>query len=57
MPLSIFFWVIFIIWVLFGGWAYWGPPPQWRPFGTHLLLGLLIFLLGWAAFGFIVGGK
>ncbi len=55
MPLSIFFWVLFIIWVLFGGWSYYeGNTLRWRPFGGHVLLGILVFLLGWGAFGSIV---
>jgi len=53
-----FFWVIFIIWVLFGGYIYYEPPTfRWRPFGGHLLLGILIFLLGWGVYGFMVSGR
>lgn len=55
MPLSMLFWLIFILWVAIGGWAYYEPPVfRWRPLGGHLLLGILIFLLGWAEFGFVV---
>ena len=53
MPLSIFFWVLFIIWVLFGGYRYRGD--YWL-LGGHGLLAVLIFLLGWATFGFVVQG-
>lgn len=57
MPLSMLFWVLFVIWVLIGAWANYTPPAfNWRPFGGHLLLGILIFLLGWATFGFVVTG-
>lgn len=54
MPLSMLFWLLFIIWVLFGGWAYWPLSANPRPFGGHILLGILIFLLGWSVFGFVV---
>lgn len=55
MPLSMLFWLLFILWVLIGSWAYYEPPAfRWRPLGGHLLLGILIFLLGWGQFGFVV---
>ena len=53
MPLSIFFWVLFIIWVLFGGYRARG---DYYLLGGHGLLAVLIFLLGWATFGFVVQG-
>ncbi len=53
MPLSIFFWVLFIIWVLFGGYRYRADYPS---LGGHGLLAVLIFLIGWAVFGFVVQG-
>jgi cytochrome b len=49
--------VLFVIWILFGGYAHYdGTALRWRPFGGHLLLGLLIFLLAWGTFGFVVTG-
>ena len=57
MPIGILFWAIFILFLLFGGlwwrqgstWAYgWG--------GNMALVMVLIFLLGWAEFGFILQG-
>lgn len=56
MPMSMLFWFLFILWVLFGGYAYYSPanPAWWRPFGGHILLGILIFLIGWHDFGFLV---
>jgi len=51
------FWFLFIVWVLFGGWGYYeGGTLRWRPFGGHLLLGILLFLLGWGVYGFVVQG-
>jgi hypothetical protein len=66
MPIGILFWLIFVIYVLFG--FYWvlpgrtpaqpGQPGQpiavYGGVGNHLLLLILIFLLGWAQFGFVV---
>lgn len=55
MPLSMLFWVLYIIWLLFGGYRYRADYPS---LGGHGLLAVLIFLLGWASFGFVVtGGK
>jgi hypothetical protein len=50
-----FFWVIFILWFFFAGYSYWGDPTR-RVYllGGHGLTALLIFLLGWHAFGFVV---
>jgi len=56
MPIGMLFWFLFIIWVLFGGWIYQPAAGNWRPFGGHLLLGLLLFLLGWHVFGFVIKG-
>lgn len=53
MPLSMLFWTLFIIWVLFSGYRYRGDYNQ---LGGHGLLAVLIFLLGWQAFGFVVAG-
>lgn len=51
MQLSVFFWVLFIIWILYGGYRY---RTDYGLLGGHGLLAVLIFLLGWAAFGSIV---
>ena len=57
MPIGYLFWALFLIYIIFGGvwwrngsgWAYgWG--------GGMLLVMVLLFLLGWAEFGFIVQG-
>ena len=53
MPLSIFFWVLFLIWVLFAGYR---NRADYYLLGGHGLLAVLVFLLGWAEFGFIVSG-
>ena len=57
MPISMLFWFLFIIWILFGGWAYQPDATRgWRPLGSHILLCILIFLLGWHVFGFVIKG-
>lgn len=44
-----------ILWLIFG--LYTCPRDRgWVPFGPNLLLFILLFLLGWSAFGFIIQG-
>jgi hypothetical protein len=54
MSKGAWFWIIYVILVLFGfGW-YWRSPGS-RPFGPYVgILLVLIFLIGWAVFGFVV---
>jgi hypothetical protein len=54
MQKGAWFWVIYVILILFGlGW-YWKSPGS-RPFGPYMaILLILIFLIGWAVFGFVV---
>lgn len=53
MPLSLFFWVIYIIAILFGVWSnYEANQPLWyRRAGAYLVLWLLVGVLGWEVFG------
>ncbi len=55
ITIGFLFWLLMILWLIFGGWVYWSPP-NWRPFGGHLLLWVLLFLLGLKAFGFPISG-
>jgi hypothetical protein len=53
MPLSMIFWLIFILWVISG--FYWGYSRS--PNGLYaggILLVILIFILGWQVNGFII---
>lgn len=57
MPIGIFFWAIFLFVIIFGGF-WWRNGAGWsygNPGGYGLMI-LLIFLLGWAEFGFILQG-
>jgi hypothetical protein len=56
MPLSILFWVIYVVAILFSFWAYYTPgqPFQLRPFGSQLVLWILVGVLGWEVFGPVV---
>ncbi len=57
MPIGILFWGLFIIWLIFGGF-WWRNGAGWA-YGQHgnlLLVMVLLFLLGWAEFGFILQG-
>jgi len=57
MPVGVIFWVLMIIWAVVGFGLSWlpGDARVWG-FGGNLLLFILLFLLGWKAFGFIVHG-
>jgi len=54
LSIGVVFWILMLIWLIFGGWIYWSPA-NYRPFGGHLLLWFLLFLLGWEVFGFPIG--
>lgn len=58
MSIGFIFWLIMILWFVFGLLPQYpqGPTPAWRPFGGSLLLFILLFLLGWRAFGFVIQG-
>jgi len=51
------FWLVFVIAVLFGGFVSWPRETPLSPrfvFGGNVVIWILIFLLGWAQFGFVV---
>lgn len=61
MSIGFVFWLLMILWVLFG--LYWNWPDNagagpraFGPLGGNLLLFILLFLLGWKAFGFVIQG-
>lgn len=57
MSIGLVYWIVWIIWAIFGGWNYWPSSPTGaKPFGGHILLLLLTFLIGWALFGFVIQG-
>jgi hypothetical protein len=57
MPIGILFWAIFIIWIVYSiGWWNWGGAWAWGGPGFAALVMVLLFLLGWAEFGFILQG-
>ena len=52
MPLSILFWVIYIVALVFSIWASYDGQPNWpRRAGGSFVLWLLIGILGWSVFG------
>lgn len=53
MTLGMCFWIVMLFWLVFGLWAWW---PLNRANGPSFLLWLLLFLLGWAVFGFPIKG-
>lgn len=56
MQIGTIFWVLMILWAVLG---YVGMPNEgdrrWY-IGGNLMLFILLFLLGWKAFGFVVQG-
>jgi hypothetical protein len=58
MPIGLLFWALMILWLVgwwgVGWWGWWGTRG---PYLTSFLLWFLLFLLGWAEFGFILQGQ
>jgi hypothetical protein len=55
MSIGLLFWVLMVLW--FFSWAMytWGGPNfPWALHANSLLFFVLLFLLGWKAFGFVV---
>lgn len=58
MTIGMLFWLLMVLWIIFGlytGRAEFGRG-NYTVFGGNLLLFILLFLLGWATFGFIIKG-
>lgn len=59
MTIGFLFWLLMVLWLIFGLGVNWPSTPGPRaflPLGGSLLLFILLFLLGWKAFGFILQG-
>ncbi len=56
MTLGFIFWLIMLLCLLLGGLGWRGPEANRASFtfGSNLLLYILLFLLGWAVFGFVI---
>jgi len=58
MTLGFVFWLLMILWLLFG--LYWNRNDirggNYGILGGNLMLFVLLFLLGWKAFGFVIQG-
>lgn len=59
MSIGFLFWLLMVLWLVFG--MYWNWPSERTPagfgvLGGNLLLFILLFLLGWAQFGFVIQG-
>ena len=55
MSIGLLFWVLMVLW--FFSWAAttWGSQSwPWAGHASSLLFFVLLFLLGWAAFGFVI---
>jgi hypothetical protein len=52
MPLSILFWVVYLLALVLGFWANYDGQPNWpRRAGGYGALWLLVGILGWQVFG------
>jgi len=53
MTLALAFWILMLLWLVFGLYSHWPGfvSGQYGPFGSTLLLFLLLLLLGWGVFG------
>jgi hypothetical protein len=60
MTIGFLFWLLMVLWLVLGTYWRWpgGAPSSaaWGPIGGDLLLFILLFLLGWHAFGFPIKG-
>ncbi len=54
LSIGVVFWILMIIWLVFGLWAWWPLSKINMP---NFLLWFLLFLLGWAVFGFPIAGR
>ena len=55
MPIGLIFWVIMLLWIISWAAGQWGSQQfPWAVHANGLLFFILLFLLGWHAFGFIV---
>lgn len=56
LSIGVVFWILMLLWLVLGFWWNYTPgSSNYRPFGGHVLLWFLLFLLGWAEFGFPIG--
>ena len=56
LSIGVVYWILMILWLVFGFWIYWPLATNGRPFGGHLFMWFLLFLLGVAVFGFPIAG-
>lgn len=51
MSIGLLFWLLMILSLIFGWFSWSGRAGDYGPWGTNLLLFILLALLGWAVFG------
>lgn len=55
MSIGLLFWVLMVLWFFSWITSVWAPERYpWMLHGSSLLFFVLLFLLGWAAFGFVI---
>lgn len=55
MTIGLLFWLLYVLWVVLVFVGLW-PEGRWKASGATLIEMALVFLLGWATFGFIIKG-
>jgi len=56
MSIGLLFWILMIIGAVLSIWSNYPYTGGYRPFAGQFFIFVLLFLLGWRAFGFIVVG-
>jgi hypothetical protein len=56
MPIGYIFWAIFLVIIIFHIVQYRAGPAWSYAWGGNVIILVLLFLLGWAEFGFILQG-
>ena len=54
MSIGLLFWILMVLWFVLGIFRWQGPLDPRLALGGDLLIFILLFLLGWASFGFVI---
>jgi len=55
MSIGLLFWVLMVLWFFSWGTRTWGGTQYpWAIYANDILFFVLLFLLGWHAFGFVI---
>lgn len=54
MSIGLLFWILMVLWFVSWMGSTWNVGPAWGVHASNLLFFILLFLLGWHAFGFVI---